>query len=124
MNLKSNKFSISYPNVILEHFYARNLTNNSCLIKIAKKLFYRQFYRQFYRENVSYPFNAISYLDVKNAFEKYDKKSDGNIKPEYLCKVLRKVGLNPTENQVDTFLNEILVDGKSPSADQLEGLNH
>jgi len=49
---------------------------------------------------------------IKHAFAKYDKKSNGIIRPKHLVKVLRKLGLNPTEDQIFGFLNEILIDGK------------
>ena len=48
---------------------------------------------------------------IRESFKKYDKKNDGFIHPDKLIKLLHRLGHNPTEDQVDGFLNEILING-------------
>jgi hypothetical protein len=48
---------------------------------------------------------------IKEAFTLFDKNGDGHITTNELGDVMRKLGLNPTENEVQDIINDVDVDG-------------
>ena len=45
-------------------------------------------------------------------FSYYDKNGDGNLSTEELPEVMRHLGLNPTQQEVQQFLKELDLDSK------------
>ncbi len=50
--------------------------------------------------------------DLKQAFAFYDRNGDGVISAKELTKVMRSMGLNPTENEIVEIMAELDIDGK------------
>ena len=46
-------------------------------------------------------------LDYKRAFSRYDKTNNGKILARQLLKVLRNLGENPTEDEIQNIMNEV-----------------
>ena len=46
-------------------------------------------------------------LDYKRAFSLYDKANNGTILARQLLKVLRNLGENPTEDEIQNIMNEV-----------------
>ena len=51
-------------------------------------------------------------LDVKTAFAMFDKNGDGTIASKTLVTVMRCLGFNPTEDEIEDMINEVDVDGR------------
>ena len=49
--------------------------------------------------------------EFREAFSLFDKNSDGTISSAELGTVMRSLGQNPTENELQDMINEIDVDG-------------
>jgi len=49
---------------------------------------------------------------VKEAFSLYDKNGDGFISIKELGEVMRKLGQNPTETEVQDIINDVDNDGR------------
>lgn len=49
--------------------------------------------------------------DVKNAFSLFDKKGKGTVSTKKLIMVMRTLGQNPTEDELDDLINEFDTDG-------------
>lgn len=49
--------------------------------------------------------------DVKTAFAMFDKNGDGTIASKTLVTVMRCLGFNPTEDEIEDMINEVDVDG-------------
>ena len=52
-------------------------------------------------------------LDFKEAFAFYDKDGDGTITTKELATVMRSLGQNPTESELEDMINEADMDGMS-----------
>lgn len=57
---------------------------------------------------INAPFN----LDFKEAFALFDKDGDGTITTKELGTVMRNLGQNPTENELEDMINEVDFNGK------------
>jgi len=53
--------------------------------------------------------------EFREAFGLFDKNGDGTISSTELGTIMRSLGQNPTENELQDMINEVDVDGKSPS---------
>lgn len=51
-------------------------------------------------------------LDLKAAFALFDKDGDGTITTKELATVMRNLGQNPTENELENMINEVDFNGK------------
>lgn len=49
--------------------------------------------------------------EVKEAFAMFDKNGDGTITTKALVTVMRSLGQNPTEDEIDDLINEVDTDG-------------
>ena len=54
----------------------------------------------------------FSSSDLKEAFSVYDRNGDGVISAKELTKVMRSMGLNPTESDIMEIMVELDIDGK------------
>ena len=52
-------------------------------------------------------------LEFKEAFSLFDKDGDGTITTKELGTVMRSLGQNPTEAELQDMINEVDADGKS-----------
>lgn len=50
--------------------------------------------------------------EVKEAFAIFDKNGDGTITTKDLITVMRSLGKNPTEDEIDDMIREVDTDGK------------
>ena len=57
----------------------------------------------------------IFLLDYKEAFAHFDKDGDGTITTKELGTVLRNLGENPTESELEDMINEVDADGTCKS---------
>ena len=69
------------------------------------------------------------YTEYRQAFAVFDKDGDGTISTEELDVVMRSLGENPSEEELEDLIQEIDVDGKcmwyqgeNPSEEELEDL--
>ena len=53
--------------------------------------------------------------EFKEAFKLFDKDGDGTITGKELGAVMRGLGQNPTESEINAMINEVDTDGKSIS---------
>lgn len=53
--------------------------------------------------------------EFKEAFSLFDKDGDGTITTKELGTVMRSLGQNPTEAELQDMINEVDADGKIPS---------
>ena len=65
-----------------------------------------------YLKFASHSFFFLS-IEVQEAFEMFDKNRDGTISRKSFLYVMRSLGQNPTENEVDDMLNVVDADRKS-----------
>ena len=61
-------------------------------------------------DNVSQQYNSFS--EFKEAFSLFDKDGDGTITTKELGTVMRSLGQNPTEGELQDMINEVDADGK------------
>lgn len=54
--------------------------------------------------------------EFKEAFSLFDKDGDGTITTKELGTVMRSLGQNPTEAELQDMINEVDADGESPRA--------
>ena len=54
----------------------------------------------------------ISHSEFKEAFSLFDKDGDGTITTKELGTVMRSLGQNPTEAELQDMINEVDADGK------------
>lgn len=54
--------------------------------------------------------------EFKEAFSLFDKDGDGTITTKELGTVMRSLGQNPTEAELQDMINEVDADGKSPTS--------
>jgi len=55
----------------------------------------------------------LSFVEVREAFELFDKDHSGFINSKELGMVMRSLGQNPTEQELMDMINEVDEDGKS-----------
>jgi Ca2+-binding EF-hand superfamily protein len=55
---------------------------------------------------------VIIYTEFKEAFSLFDKDGDGTITTKELGTVMRSLGQNPTEAELQDMINEVDADGK------------
>jgi len=53
----------------------------------------------------------LIYLEFKEAFSLFDKDGDGTITTKELGTVMRSLGQNPTEAELQDMINEVDADG-------------
>jgi len=51
-------------------------------------------------------------VEFREAFGLFDKNGDGTISSNELGTIMRSLGQNPTENELQDMINEVDVDGK------------
>jgi calmodulin len=51
--------------------------------------------------------------EFREAFGLFDKNGDGTISSSELGTIMRSLGQNPTESELQDMINEVDVDGKS-----------
>ena len=73
------------------------------------------------RTVVEYLFKHLSrsyflYPEFKEAFSLFDKDGDGTITSKELGTVMRSLGQNPTEAELQDMINEVDADGKYKGA--------
>ena len=56
-------------------------------------------------------FFCILHLEFKEAFSLFDKDGDGTITTKELGTVMRSLGQNPTEAELQDMINEVDADG-------------
>ena len=52
-----------------------------------------------------------SFPEFREAFSLFDKNGDGTISSTELGTIMRSLGQNPTENELQDMINEVDVDG-------------
>lgn len=52
------------------------------------------------------------FSEFKEAFSLFDKDGDGTITTKELGTVMRSLGQNPTESELQDMINEVDIDGK------------
>ena len=57
-------------------------------------------------------FSPCACLEFKEAFSLFDKDGDGTITTKELGTVMRSLGQNPTEAELQDMINEVDADGK------------
>ena len=55
---------------------------------------------------------AWFYLEFKEAFSLFDAKGNGSISDQDLGVIMRSLGQNPTEKEIEEMIKEVDVDGK------------
>ena len=58
-----------------------------------------------------HPMYTLCVAEFREAFSLFDKNRDGTISSAELGTVMRSLGQNPTENELQDMINEIDVDG-------------
>ena len=56
--------------------------------------------------------SLLPLLEFKEAFSLFDAKGNGSISEQDLGVVMRSLGQNPTEKEIETMIKEVDVDGK------------
>ena len=54
-----------------------------------------------------------SFLEYKDAFSLFDRDENGIITTRELGSIMRSLGFNPTEEELQTMINEVDYDGES-----------
>ena len=54
--------------------------------------------------------------EFKEAFSLFDKDGDGSISTKELGIVMRSLGQNPTESEIQEIINEVDIDGKKTTS--------
>ena len=54
---------------------------------------------------------CVFFVEFKEAFQLFDKDGDGTISTKELGTVMRSLGQNPTEKELQDMVNEVDVDG-------------
>ena len=60
----------------------------------------------------TYPIVVATYPEFKEAFSLFDKDGDGTITTKELGTVMRSLGQNPTEAELQDMINEVDADGE------------
>jgi len=55
---------------------------------------------------------AVCGAEFREAFGLFDKNGDGTISSSELGTIMRSLGQNPTESELQDMINEVDVDGK------------
>lgn len=58
-------------------------------------------------------FSVLLCIEFREAFSLFDKDGDGTITTKELGTVMRSLGQNPTETELQDMINEVDADGKS-----------
>ena len=61
---------------------------------------------------VEYTLSCFRFLEFKEAFSLFDKDGDGTITTKELGTVMRSLGQNPTEAELQDMINEVDADGE------------
>lgn len=61
---------------------------------------------------ISYSIYPSLFTEFKEAFSLFDKDGDGTITTKELGTVMRSLGQNPTEAELQDMINEVDADGK------------
>ena len=61
-------------------------------------------------------FLVFPFVEFKEAFSLFDKDGDGTITTKELGTVMRSLGQNPTEAELQDMINEVDADGKNLKA--------
>lgn len=56
--------------------------------------------------------SCVCFLEFKEAFSLFDKDGDGTITTKELGTVMRSLGQNPTEAELQDMINEVDADGE------------
>lgn len=59
------------------------------------------------------------FAEFKEAFSLFDKDGDGTITTKELGTVMRSLGQNPTEAELQDMINEVDADGESPTRQEI-----
>lgn len=62
------------------------------------------------------PAHSLSSPEFKEAFSLFDKDGDGTITTKELGTVMRSLGQNPTEAELQDMINEVDADGEAPGS--------
>ena len=60
-----------------------------------------------------------SFAELREAFGLFDKDGDGSISTKELGIVMRSLGQSPTDQEIESMINEVDVDGKTDASDLL-----
>ena len=63
-----------------------------------------------------YPNAAFIFLEYKDAFSLFDRDKNGIITTRELCAIMRALGFNPTEEELQTMINNVDYDGEKSSS--------
>ena len=58
-----------------------------------------------------------SFAELREAFGLFDKDGDGSISTKELGIVMRSLGQSPTDQEIESMINEVDVDGKTETSD-------
>ncbi|XP_066911401.1 calmodulin-like isoform X6 [Clytia hemisphaerica] len=73
--------------------------------------FIQQFWASLAKAHPAMKFTDEQIEEVKEAFAIFDKNGDGTITTKDLITVMRSLGKNPTEDEIDDMINEVDTDG-------------
>ena len=62
--------------------------------------------------DVGLPMYSLCCAEFREAFGLFDKNGDGTISSSELGTIMRSLGQNPTESELQDMINEVDVDGK------------
>ena len=66
--------------------------------------------------------SGTSFAEFKEAFSLFDKDGDGTITTKELGTVMRSLGQNPTQAELQDMINEVDADGQFKSYDTIENI--
>lgn len=97
-------------------FSSRSLSRPHCLVTSSVKLFSSRLRRRLISQasplNLSPLLSSSPPTEFKEAFSLFDKDGDGTITTKELGTVMRSLGQNPTEAELQDMINEVDADGQ------------